>query len=106
MQTMAEQETVFNETMRPFFKQQNIRAIGRQPLIMFSLGIPPQQFEAIKAEKKHADVIELYRERLKKLTCGFRFRTIISRGWAPRAPTTRPTAGDSGISQEEFTHDS
>ena len=68
---MAEQERIFDETIAPFFDNKLIRMIGKQPLIMFSLGIPPQQFEAIREEKQFKDVIELYRERIKKLTCGF-----------------------------------
>lgn len=67
---MAEQEQVFNETIAPFFDNKLVRMCGKNPLIMFSLGIPPRQYEAMKKEMS-GDVIELYRERVKRLTCGF-----------------------------------
>jgi S-adenosylmethionine-diacylglycerol 3-amino-3-carboxypropyl transferase len=69
-ETKAEQEKVFNETIAPFFDNKLVRFVGRQPLVMFSLGIPPHQYETMR-EESSGDVIDLYRERVRRLTCEF-----------------------------------
>ena len=70
--TLEEQERVFNETIAPFLDNKLIQLIGKQPLILFSLGIPPRQLEALRKDMSGDwDVICLYRERLKRLTCDF-----------------------------------
>lgn len=70
--SLEEQERVFNETIAPFLDNKVIQLIGKQPLILFSLGIPPRQLEALRKDMSGDwDVICLYRERLKRLTCDF-----------------------------------
>lgn len=69
-ETREEQEQIFNETIAPFFDNKLIKAVGKQPLIMFSLGIPPKQYEALRQEM-NGDIVDLYRERVKKLMCDF-----------------------------------
>ncbi|HLX62778.1 MAG TPA: DUF3419 family protein [Planctomycetota bacterium] len=68
--SIEEQEQIFNETIAPFFDNKIIKAIGRNPLILFSLGIPPRQYAVMKREMS-GDIIDLFRERIKRLTCGF-----------------------------------
>jgi S-adenosylmethionine-diacylglycerol 3-amino-3-carboxypropyl transferase len=68
--TREEQEKIFNETIAPFFDNRAIKLIGRQPLILFSLGIPPKQLEFLRREMK-GDIVELYRERVRRLICDF-----------------------------------
>lgn len=66
----AEQERIFDETIAPFFDHKLVRLVGRHALIMFSLGIPPRQFEELKREM-NGDIVDLYRERVRRLACDF-----------------------------------
>ncbi len=68
--TIGEQEKIFDETIAPFFDNKLIKAIGRNPFILFSLGIPPHQYALMKNEMS-GDIIDLFRERVKRLMCGF-----------------------------------
>lgn len=66
----AEQELLFNETIAPFFDNPLIRAVGCLPLTLFGLGIPPQQYRKMNDEYA-GGMIAMYRERAKRLACGF-----------------------------------
>ena len=66
----AEQEAFFADCVAPFFDHPVVRWIAEQPATVYSLGIPPNQ-QRIMAEESTASVADLYRERLKKLVCGF-----------------------------------
>lgn len=66
----AEQELIFDQTIAPFFDNPFIRTIGRLPLMLFGLGIPPQQYEKMN-EEYAGGMIEMYRARAKRLACGF-----------------------------------
>ena len=69
-ESIAEQEKIFEETIAPFFDNKLVKAVARNPLILFSLGIPPHQYALMKSEMS-GDIIDLFRERVKRLTCGF-----------------------------------
>lgn len=69
-QSRADQERIFEETLAPFFDNGMIKIIARQPLILFSLGIPPRQLEFLQREMR-GDIVDLYRERVKRLLCAF-----------------------------------
>jgi S-adenosylmethionine-diacylglycerol 3-amino-3-carboxypropyl transferase len=68
--TREEREAVFAEQIAPFFDNRLVRLIGKHPMIMFSLGIPPSQYHAL-SEEMSGDIIDLYRERVRRLTCDF-----------------------------------
>ncbi|MGD9587517.1 MAG: DUF3419 family protein [Pyrinomonadaceae bacterium] len=69
--TPAEQEAVFKEQIGPFFDTLLVRAIGKLPVTVFGLGIPPQQFDELKADLTDgATVIDIFRERVHRLACG------------------------------------
>ena len=68
--SLQEQELIFNQTIAPLLDNKFVQAIGKQPFILFSLGIPPRQLEALRKDMT-GDVICLYRERLKRLMCEF-----------------------------------
>lgn len=68
--TMEEQTAFFDECVAPFFDNAFVRWLGEQPATVYSLGIPPNQ-QRIMAEESESSVVDLYRERLKKLVCGF-----------------------------------
>lgn len=69
--TAAEQEAIFKEQIDPFFDTLFVRAVGKLPVTVFGLGIPPQQFEELKAElEEGTTVIDIFRERVRRLACG------------------------------------
>lgn len=66
----VEQERIYAETVEPFFDHWMVKVLGRLPFILFGLGIPPRQYEAIRIETR-GQLIELYRQRVRRLACGF-----------------------------------
>jgi S-adenosylmethionine-diacylglycerol 3-amino-3-carboxypropyl transferase len=70
MQTRQEQEQFFDDVIAPFFDNRVVRWLTRQPMTVFSLGIPPSQHK-VMSEESAGRIVELYRERVRKLTCDF-----------------------------------
>jgi S-adenosylmethionine-diacylglycerol 3-amino-3-carboxypropyl transferase len=68
--SQAEQRAFFEETVAPFFDHPLVRRIAEMRATVYSLGIPPSQQQKMAAESD-ASVVDLYRERLRKLVCGF-----------------------------------
>jgi len=64
--TLAEQQAIFEQQIAPFFDNRLVKWLGKLPMSVFSLGIPPQQYKAMKAQ---GHLIEQYRERVKRLAC-------------------------------------
>ena len=54
----------------PFFDNWFVRATGNMPVMLYSLGIPPQQFSAMETETP-GGLVGMYRERVKRLACDF-----------------------------------
>lgn len=77
--SMAEQEQLFNETIALFFDNGFIKTVGKLPLTLFGLGIPPQQYGKMNDEYA-GGMIEMYRARAKRLACSFQFRITTLRG--------------------------
>ena len=70
--TLAEQETLYEKNIAPFFDSFLIKTVGRMPITMFGLGIPPQQYDELKKDTdEQRTVIDIYRERAKRLACAF-----------------------------------
>ena len=70
--TPEEQERLFEEKIGPFFESSLIKLIGRLPVTLFGLGIPPQQYEELKKDLSDGgSIIDIYRERAHRLACGF-----------------------------------
>src|SRR6185369_16246344 len=70
--TPEEQEIYYNEYIDPFFNNFLVRILGRMPIMMFGLGIPPQQYDELKQDlTSDKNVIEIYRERVKRLACDY-----------------------------------
>ena len=67
-QSLAEQESIFNEQIAPFFDNRFVKTVGQMPFSVFSLGIPPQQYKAMKDQ---GNIIEQYRQRVRRLACQF-----------------------------------
>lgn len=63
-----EQTRIFERHIAPFFDNGLVKLLGKLPMSVFSLGIPPQQYQAMQAE---GNLVQQYRERVKRLACDF-----------------------------------
>ncbi len=71
-QTPQEQEILYQKYIAPFFDSFLIKIIGKLPITMFGLGVPPQQYEELKKDLHDGvNIIDIYRERTKRLAVGF-----------------------------------
>jgi S-adenosylmethionine-diacylglycerol 3-amino-3-carboxypropyl transferase len=68
----AEQEKLYEKYIAPFFDSFVIKAIGKMPVTLFGLGIPPQQYDELTKDlETGASVIDVYKERTKRLAVGY-----------------------------------
>lgn len=71
-ETPAEQEEFFRKYVNPFFDSFIIKTVGKMPVTMFGLGVPPQQYEELKKDLTAGKtIIDIYRERARRLVCDF-----------------------------------
>ncbi len=71
-QTLQEQEILYQKYIAPFFDSFLIKIVGKLPVTMFGLGVPPQQYEELKKDLRDGvNVIDIYRERTKRLAVAF-----------------------------------
>lgn len=71
-QSLEEQERLYAKYIDPFFDNFIIKTVGKLPVTMFGLGIPPQQYDELKKDLSGGKtVIDTYRERAKRLACDF-----------------------------------
>ncbi len=68
--SMEEQQQIFDKEIAPFFDHWFVNKVGNLPFAVFSLGIPPQQYQAMKTESQ-GNLVNLYRERVRRLVCDF-----------------------------------
>lgn len=66
--TLAEQKAFFEAAVEPFFAHPIVRRLGKLPMSVYSLGIPPRQFNEMRAQ---GDLSVYYRDRMRRLMCGF-----------------------------------
>jgi len=67
-----EQAELYEKYIAPFFDSFIIKAIGKMPVTMFGLGIPPQQYDELKKDlSEDANLIDVYRERTKRLAVDY-----------------------------------
>ncbi|HEY0461330.1 MAG TPA: BtaA family protein, partial [Pyrinomonadaceae bacterium] len=67
-----EQEKLYEKYIAPFFDSFVIKAIGKMPVTLFGLGIPPQQYDELTKDlETGASVIDVYKERTKRLAVGY-----------------------------------
>jgi S-adenosylmethionine-diacylglycerol 3-amino-3-carboxypropyl transferase len=64
--SLYEQKVIFGQHIAPFFDNKLVKFLGKLPVSVFSLGIPPQQY---KAMKEQGNLIGQYRERVERLAC-------------------------------------
>ena len=92
--TPAEQAELYEKYIAPFFDSFVIKTIGKMPVTMFGLGIPPQQYDELKKDLGDG------RQSSSTFTASarnaspsnIRFTKIISPGRRLRENTTRKTA--------------
>jgi S-adenosylmethionine-diacylglycerol 3-amino-3-carboxypropyl transferase len=71
-QTRDEQTALYNKHIDPFFDSVIIKLIGRLPVTLFGLGIPPQQYDELTKDLSHGrTIIDIYRDRVRRLACDF-----------------------------------
>jgi len=72
-QSKADQEKIFDEYFGVLFENRFVRWMGRQPVAVYSLGIPPSQHAAMLAESggNGQKLFETYKQRIRRLACGF-----------------------------------
>lgn len=71
-ETLEEQERLYEDHIDPFFDSFLIKTLGKLPVTMFGLGIPPQQYDELKKDLDSGrSVIDIYRERAKRLACDY-----------------------------------
>lgn len=66
--TLEEQRQIFDAHIKPFFDNKLVTLLGKLPISVFSLGIPPQQHKAMKDQ---GNLIQQYCERVERLACQF-----------------------------------
>jgi S-adenosylmethionine-diacylglycerol 3-amino-3-carboxypropyl transferase len=70
--TTEEQAELYKKHIEPFFDSLPIRAVGKLPVTMFGLGIPPQQYEELKKDLSDGEtIVDIYRDRVRRLACNF-----------------------------------
>lgn len=67
-----EQSALFDQHIAPFYDSLIIKFIGRLPVTLFGLGIPPQQFdELLKDVGDGGNVVDVLRERTRRLAVDY-----------------------------------
>jgi len=70
--SLEEQKKIYQKHIAPFFDSFVIKIIGKMPVTMFGLGIPPQQYDELKRDlAAGGSVIDVYRARAKRLACDY-----------------------------------
>ena len=70
--TLAEQQENFTRYVEPVFNHRLIRWVARQPWALYSLGIPPAQFQALADDAgPRQNLADLFKERMRHLACDF-----------------------------------
>ncbi len=71
-ETREEQEKLYEKFIAPFFDSFLIKTVGKMPVTMFGLGIPPQQYDELKRDlAAGGTVIDIYRTRVRRLACDY-----------------------------------
>lgn len=71
-ESFAEQMSLYEAHIAPFFDSFVIKSIAKLPVTLFGLGIPPQQYDELKRDlSADRTVIDIYRDRVRRLACDF-----------------------------------
>jgi len=75
--TMEEQSKLFEKHIAPVFDTRLLKFLSNRSMVMYSLGIPPAQFDEMANESKQTNIgmHTLLKERARKLACDFPLNT-------------------------------
>jgi S-adenosylmethionine-diacylglycerol 3-amino-3-carboxypropyl transferase len=68
--SLAEQLQIYRSEIEPLFEMKLVRMLCRQPVLLYSLGIPAAQFDQMKLDSS-GDLATLYQDRIRRLACDF-----------------------------------
>lgn len=68
--SLEEQRALFDSVLAPLFETRSVRWLVRQPATLYGLGIPPAQYHALAGDAE-GGMIEVLRDRLRRLACDF-----------------------------------
>jgi S-adenosylmethionine-diacylglycerol 3-amino-3-carboxypropyl transferase len=68
--TLDEQRRIFESELAPLFNRRAVRWLVNRPASLYGLGIPPAQYKAL-AGAHDGGMVEVLRQRLERLACGF-----------------------------------
>ena len=66
--SLEEQQAAFDKYVAPIFDNALIRFLSNRPAVLYSLGIPPSQFDAIRRDAE-GGMSANFRERMRRLAC-------------------------------------
>ena len=68
--SLEEQRAIYSREIEPLFALKLVRLLCRQPILLYSLGIPASQFDQMKKDSA-GDLARLYQDRIRRLACDF-----------------------------------
>ncbi|MEA2756300.1 MAG: S-adenosylmethionine-diacylglycerol 3-amino-3-carboxypropyl transferase [Aliidongia sp.] len=68
--SLDEQRQIYRREIEPLFEMKLVRLLCRQPVLLYSLGIPAAQFDQMKQDSA-GDLATLYQDRIRRLACDF-----------------------------------
>ena len=105
--TVEEQRELYQKHIDPFFDSFLIKTIGKLPVTLFGLGIPPQQYDELKRDLDHGrTVIDIYRDRVRRLACDFPINEnyFAWQAFARKYDTVKRIALPEYLKQENYEH--
>lgn len=104
--SLEEQQHLFELHLAPVFDTRLFRFIARQPIALYSLGIPPSQFEALKKDAPGGrdGMHLLFKERMRHLACDFPLQEncFAHQAFARRYDTGKQSALPMYLQREHF----
>ena len=70
--TLDEQAAAYKLYIDPFFDSRIVKFVGKLPVTVFGLGIPPQQYDELRRDLAEGrTVVDIYSDRVRRLACDF-----------------------------------
>ena len=72
--TLEEQREAFEQRIAPIMRNRFVRFLANRPTTLYSLGIPPAQYQALQDDAREhfgGDVMELLLDRMRRLACDY-----------------------------------